>query len=105
LPNVSVAIHRDHFRDNEFDDVWIPAVAARGWIILTKDKEIRHRKLEIEAVRTNEAYWISFGDGNGSANQMAESFKRAHVKIRRETARWCGPFFGRITRTGDFAVL
>lgn len=105
LPGVTVEIHRDHFSEGEFDDVWIPSVAARGWVILTKDKEMRHRRLEIEAVRRNQAYWITFGSGNGSANQMAESFRIAHMKIRRETARWCGPFFGRITKTGDFAVL
>lgn len=45
LPNLVVHIHDDHFDPDEQDQVWLPEVAAKGWVILTKDKDIHHRKL------------------------------------------------------------
>lgn len=37
------------------DDVWIPELARRGWIILTKDRHIRDRPAEAAAVIENAA--------------------------------------------------
>lgn len=32
------------------DVEWLPVIGARGWVLLTKDKEIRRRPLKIEAI-------------------------------------------------------
>src|SRR6266542_7140985 len=42
--------HDDHFPQNAQDEEWIPEVAKRGWVILTKDKNIRRRVGEREAI-------------------------------------------------------
>src|SRR5262245_42125208 len=105
IPNVKVELHSSYFAPDAPDTEWIPRVAKEGWIILTKDKAITHRKLEIEAVVRNEAYLITFGTVNSTAEQMEFSFEKAHNKIRRETAERCAPFFGRITKGGEFNVL
>jgi len=93
LPNVVVHIHDDHFAPDEQDHIWLPKVAAKGWGILTKDKDIRHRKLELDAVLNNEAYMLTFGQGDYTAKEMAEAFQQALPKIRRSVAvaRHCGP--------------
>lgn len=36
-----VRLHDDHFSQGEQDADWIPVVSAHGWVILTKDKNIR----------------------------------------------------------------
>jgi|GEM_PF-3415894 len=36
----SVEWHGDHFEDTAEDPVWISYAAARGWVILTKDKAV-----------------------------------------------------------------
>lgn len=44
---------RNGFPPNTPDTVWIPEVARRGWVLVTRDKHIRSKSLEIEAlVRT-----------------------------------------------------
>lgn len=41
---------RDAFPASTKDVVWIPQVAASGWILVTRDKRIRTRPLEAEAL-------------------------------------------------------
>lgn len=41
---------RDAFPPNTKDVAWIPQVAASGWILVTRDKRIRTRPLEAEAL-------------------------------------------------------
>ena len=105
LPNLIVHIHDDHFAPDEEDQVWLPKVATKGWVILTKDKDIRHRKLELDAVLNNEAYMLTFGTGDYSAKEMAEAFRLALPKIRRTIAGFFPPLIARISKGGDFMIL
>jgi hypothetical protein len=66
-----VEAHDDHFAQNEPDESWIPAVAGRGWVILTKDKNIRRRAGEREALVTASARIITLTSGNMSGAVMA----------------------------------
>jgi hypothetical protein len=40
------------------DTVWIPEVARRGWIIITRDRHIHEHKAEVEAVRAHGAKMV-----------------------------------------------
>ncbi|MGH2867045.1 MAG: hypothetical protein ACRDNK_05675 [Solirubrobacteraceae bacterium] len=39
------------------DEVWIPEVAQRGWLIITRDRPIQDHPAEIAAVRNHGAKW------------------------------------------------
>lgn len=41
------------------DPIWIPEVAARGWIIVTRDKAIQDNRAEIDAVRHHGAKMLN----------------------------------------------
>jgi uncharacterized protein with PIN domain len=41
------------------DSQWIPEVARRGWLIITRDRHIQEHRLEIQAVRTHGARMIA----------------------------------------------
>ena len=41
---------REAFPPDTKDPVWIPQVAAWGWILVTRDKRVRSRPLEAEAI-------------------------------------------------------
>ena len=49
--NITVQVHDDHFLPDEQDQVWLASVGARGWVVVTKDKNIRRNPLEINALR------------------------------------------------------
>jgi predicted nuclease of predicted toxin-antitoxin system len=69
-----VEIHDDHFAQNAPDEQWIPDVAGRGWVILTKDKNIRRRAGEREAAVTAQARIITLTSGNMRGEDMANLF-------------------------------
>ena len=41
------------------DDVWIPAVASLGWLIITRDSRILQHRAEIAAVKMNRARMVA----------------------------------------------
>lgn len=42
--------HTDHFPHDCPDDVWLSAVASRGWVALTHDSRIRYKPNELAAI-------------------------------------------------------
>jgi hypothetical protein len=43
----------------EKDSTWIPEVARRGWLIVTRDRHIQEHRLEIAAVRDHGARMVA----------------------------------------------
>lgn len=41
------------------DSEWIPAVADRGWLIITRDSRIQERRAEVAAIRDNNARMVA----------------------------------------------
>jgi hypothetical protein len=54
------------------DAEWIPKVAGKGWVILTKDKRIRLDSLELGAALASRAYYFTLGGGNYTGAEMAD---------------------------------
>ena len=50
LPRVACPI-----KPGEKDHVWIPLVASEGWIVITRDRRLRHRPAERRAILDNAA--------------------------------------------------
>lgn len=47
---VAVEVHQDHFKDDAPDAEWLTEVGRLCWVVLTKDKAIRRKQVEREAV-------------------------------------------------------
>ena len=45
-----VRVHDEFFPQDAKDEVWLGEVGRRGWVVLTKDKHIRYRQVEIQAL-------------------------------------------------------
>jgi hypothetical protein len=52
------------------DAEWIPEVAAKRWVILTKDKAIRRDSIELGAALSSRAFYFTLGGGNYTAEEM-----------------------------------
>jgi predicted nuclease of predicted toxin-antitoxin system len=72
----TVELHKDHFAQDVEDTTWIPRVAEWGWVILTKDKNIRRRHGEREATLFAQARMFTLSSGNMRGAVMAELFVR-----------------------------
>jgi|SRR5262245_12374278 len=64
-----VEFHHTHFTEGTPDDEWIPVVAARGWVALTKDKAIRRKQSERDKVMTTGLRVFTLPSGSMTASR------------------------------------
>jgi hypothetical protein len=58
--------HDDHFDVNAPDTVWLAEVTRRGWVVLTKDKNIRRNEIERTVIVDAGAACFMLGRGDVS---------------------------------------
>lgn len=63
------------------DDSWIAHAGSRGWAALTKDKKIRHRTAEREAVAAHQVPLFALSNGNMGFAEMAGAFLNGMGRI------------------------
>ncbi len=74
--------HRDHFPADAEDEAWIPAIAARGWVIVTRDFAIQRRPAERHAWTAAQATAVMLRGDRLSAEKMATMLLNAHAAGR-----------------------
>lgn len=98
----TVQLHADLFPADAKDPEWLPQVGAKGWVVLTRDKHILTRPLEVIALlRANTHVFILKSRQELNGTQMAAAFVRAFPHICRLIQSHSPPFMARVTRTGD----
>jgi uncharacterized protein with PIN domain len=87
------------------DPEWIPEVARRGWLIITRDRHIQEHKLEIAAVRDNRARMVALTAADaGSVFAQLEVVMSRWRDIER-CASEPAPFIYAATRTTMRPIL
>jgi PIN like domain len=82
------------------DHVWIPAVAAQDWLIITRDRHIQDHRAEIAAVWEHGAKMITLsGADAGSTWAQLEILMTQWRRIERLNDEETGPFIYTATRT------
>lgn len=79
----AVELHGDHFAADAPDVDWLPVVAARGWIVLTKDGAIARNELEREAVHRTGCRVFAFTNANVGGAVVAAALVQALPKMTR----------------------
>jgi PIN domain-containing protein len=102
---LKVCAHDDHFKQNTPDDVWLRDVGRRRWIVITKDKNIRKRYLERDALVAARVRAFVFTGGQISGVEMGEILVAAIGKIGKLLDSTPPPFVARITGAGDVAII
>jgi hypothetical protein len=97
-----VEMHRDHFNEDAEDVEWLPMVANKGWIILSKDQ---FNWLERRAIiyANGRAFLLRQGSLPGAAQvDIICAALRRMLRILRGTP---APFIARIHLTGRVLVM
>lgn len=87
------------------DRDWIPAVAAAGWLIITRDRNIQGHRAEIDAVIEHGARMVAIASDDGATKwgQLGVVMNQWRA-IEKLTAR-PGPFIYTASRTALTAVV
>jgi len=95
-----VRVHDDYFAQDSPDEVWIPDVSARGWVILTKDKNIRRRHGEREAAILSEARIFTLSSGSMRGQVMAAIFVKHLDAMELMALALMPPFLAVVSQDG-----
>lgn len=102
---VHVEIHASHFADNTPDTVWLSDVGQQGWIVLMKDKHIRSRPHERQALIYAGVRAFVLVAGNISGPEMGASFVNALPAMYDLLTQRDTPFIAQITRQGRISTI
>lgn len=87
------------------DPVWIPAVAAQGWVIITRDKEIQGNRAEIDAVRDNGAKMVNLASQDAKNTWAQLEVLMSQWRAIEQLVDQPGPFIHIASRTGGPRIL
>ena len=100
-----VEVHDDHFHQSTPDLVWIPDIAARGWVLISKDQNLRRNPLERAAYQTHRLRGFIVTGKDMSGHELAALLLDCLPQMRRKVARAAGPVLYTISRTGTFTLI
>ncbi len=81
------------------DEVWLRRAGGEGWIVLVKDKKIRRRPHELQAIRDSAAKVFCLTSGSITGQEMANIvLKHANRMVARSRRK--GPFIYALSEGG-----
>lgn len=92
---LDVIVHDDHFPERTLDDVWLPEVGRNGWVVLTRDKQIRWKANERDAVMEHGVALFALS-GSGRTPELADLVVTNIAAVERFLARHARPFLAKI---------
>jgi hypothetical protein len=100
-----VEVLTDHFPPNAPDAEWLPTVGQRGWVILTKERQIRNNQVEIVKLFESGAPCFSLTSADMTGAEMALAFIAAVPDVCRFLRKFTPPFVATITPVGKVSML
>ncbi len=97
--------HQDRFRHDTPDEEWLTAAGQSGWIVITRDKNIRRKPNEIAAMNAAKVVAFILAAGDASAADTATLIIHLHRKIVALATRARPPAVFTITLGGQIARL
>ena len=87
------------------DPVWIPTVAAQGWLIITRDKAIQDNLAEIDAVRNTGAKMVNLASAAASNTWNQLEVLMSRWRDIEPLINQPGPFIYVASRTGKLRAI
>lgn len=101
----NVFLHDDYFAQGVEDEIWLTEVGKKGWIVLTKDKMIRRRTIEREALINANVKAFVFMSGSIPFSDMAQIFVKALPSINRIASENNPPFIAGIYKDSSVRII
>jgi predicted nuclease of predicted toxin-antitoxin system len=95
-----VEILTDHFPQDAEDSLWLPAVGQNGWIVLSKDKRLRHNYIELTKLLESGTHSFLLTSGNFTGAEMAQAFVEALPAMKALVAKFQPPCVSTVAKSG-----
>jgi hypothetical protein len=100
-----VEVHADHFAPDAPDEIWLTEAGRRGWVVITRDKAIRHRETELAALKdAGVAAFVLTAKGL-TGPQNGEVLAKALPAMRRFVVGNRPPFIAAVSASSRITML
>ena len=104
--NAQVELHDDHFPQDAQDRIWLAEAGKRGWVVLTKDKHLRYRAVETNALMTAKVRaFVLTARGDLSGAEVGQIFVKALPAMRKLCVTVSPPFVAHVSRDGSVSIV
>jgi predicted nuclease of predicted toxin-antitoxin system len=101
-----VELHDDHFSQDAQDQAWLAEAGKRGWVVLTKDKHLRYRAVETNALMSAKVRaFVLTARGDLSGVEIGEIFVKALPRMRILCTTDSRPFVAHVSRDGSVSIM
>ena len=97
---ICVEVHDDHLPIDAPDEDWITLAGRKGWIVLTKDKNIRNRHAQLDSIKKNATRIIVIRAKNATGPEIAQILLKGINRIFRFYSSKDVPLVAAIYRDG-----
>lgn len=99
-------VHDEFFPQDAKDEVWLAEVGRQGWVVLTKDKHIRYRQVEIQALLAGKVRaFILTARGDLSGAEVGQIFIKAMPAMKKLCDTATPPFIARVSRDSSVTLV
>jgi PIN like domain len=102
---LAVKLLHEEFQRGVLDTDLLPRIGEKGWILLTKDNQIRRRPLEIQAFIAARLRVLVFESAEMTSGEMLDAFRKALPAIGQFVKKRKAPFVMRVGMTGRVTAL
>ena len=100
--------HHEHFEQACLDVDWLPVVGKNGWVVITRDKNIRRKPNELQAFKDNNVLAIVLSSGSSSQASAADTAKllvELYPKLMRKIQAGKPPLMFSVTLMGTISLV
>ncbi|MBI5937972.1 MAG: hypothetical protein HY850_09010 [Betaproteobacteria bacterium] len=97
--------HHQHFEPACPDEEWLAVAGREGWIVLTRDKNIRRKPNELKAFRDHRVIAFVLTSGDASATDTAALVTALYPKMMRKVRGAKPPAMFSVTLMGSISVI
>lgn len=97
-----VECYHDHFSDHRIvpDTEWLEYVGERGWFVVSHDRKLHKRPLELQKLMEHRIGCFYLRPANGTTAEKVELFVRAYGRIFAAAYSTLRPFIFEVQKTG-----
>ena len=86
--------------------MWLAEAGKRGWVVLTKDKHLRYRAVETNALMSAKVRaFVLTARGDLSGAEIGQIFVKALPRMRILCATDSRPFVAHVSRNGSVSIM
>ena len=94
---LDVVHHDEVFAQGTADTDWIPVVATNQWLVLTRDRNIKKRKLTIQAIIEGPLRFFAIGSGQADLPTLVAVVRNNLLSIAALAQHMPAPFVATLT--------